>query len=163
MIAEEAEQKRTKLTLNWRGKSERLPDVHFVEVEDGPEPVLRSAQVNRAPLPWQPDYYDRIKALLDRWAEWMAVGGSITEGAPRECPMAPDARIQSFEDMEIEVDKRVVRAVDTCVWELPVLQREAVMRYYGLQFSAAWKADWDKQYDLAIDALFILLKQRISC
>lgn len=108
-------------------------------------------------------HLERVKALLDRWAEWISVGGSIAEGAPRECPMAPDARIQSFEDMEIEVDKRIVGAVDTCVWELPVIQREAVMRYYGLKSAAGWQADWDRQFDLALDALFIMLKYRIAC
>lgn len=168
IVAETPEQPRTParptLTLSWRGNAERLPD--FVEVESEPttpHPIRRAAPIQITPPPERPTHYDRIKDLLDRWAEWMAVGGTLAEGAPRECPMAPDARIQSFEDMEIEVDKRVVRAVDTCVWELQVIQREAVMRHYGLKAAGAWKADWDRQFDLAIDALFALLRQRIAC
>ena len=50
------------------------------------------------------DQYDNIKVLLDRWAEWVATGEPIAEGAPRECLGAPDARIHSFEDMEIEIE-----------------------------------------------------------
>jgi len=125
--------------------------------------------VRRAPAPQQAqqaaagEHLARVKPLLDRWAEWMSAGGTLAEGAPRESPMAPDARVQSFEDLEIEVDKRVVAAVDTCVWELQVLQREAVMRHYGFKAAGAWQADWDQQFNLALEALFGLLKSRIAC
>lgn len=130
--------------------------------------VLYGSNLRRAPAvqrqqPASDERIARVKQLLDRWAEWMSIGGTIAEGAPRECPMAPDARIQSFEDMEIEVDKRIVSAVDTCVWELPVIQREAVMRHYGFKAAGAWRADWNLQFDLALEALFVTLKGRIAC
>ncbi|OEZ46713.1 hypothetical protein JAB1_46510 [Janthinobacterium sp. MP5059B] len=58
------------------------------------------------------EHYDSIKGMLDRWAECMSVGGAVGEGARRECLGAPDARIHSIEDIEVEVDKLIVRAVD---------------------------------------------------
>lgn len=156
--------RRPLLTRNWKGKSERLPD--YVEVEPAaPEARQPIAAARLEPGPATPTspHHERVKPLLDRWAEWMAVGGVLADGAPRECPMAPDARIQSFEDMEIESDKLIVAAVDTCVWELQVVQREAVMRHYGFKSAGAWMANWDAQFGLALDGLFALLKQRIAC
>lgn len=109
------------------------------------------------------DHYDNTKALLDRWAEWAATGEPIAEGAPRQCLGAPDARIHSFEDMEIEDNKRIVRAVDAAVWGLPVVERQVVMMHYGIAKVTVWRVQFDTVFDLAIESLFTTLKGRVAC
>ena len=108
-------------------------------------------------------HYDNVKTMLDRWAESKSVGGRCADGMPNQSTFAPDARIQSIEDIEIETNKIIVRAVDTAVYELPVLQREAVTRYYGLSKFSVWIAQFDVLFDAAIESLFKLLKNRVVC
>ncbi|HEY5798684.1 MAG TPA: hypothetical protein VIT92_00610 [Burkholderiaceae bacterium] len=110
----------------------------------------------------QEEQYHNTKALLDRWADWMHTGEPIAEGAPRQCMGAPDARIHSFEDMEIEDNKRVVRAVHGAVYQLPILERQVVMMHYGLTASV-WRTQFDALFDAAIENLFKFLKEKISC
>lgn len=109
------------------------------------------------------EHYDNTKALLDRWAEWQATGEPIADGAPRECLGAPDARIHSFEDMEIEDNKRIVRAVNAAVWELQVVERNVVMMHYGIAKVSAWRAQFDTVFDMAIESLFKALKGKVAC
>jgi len=110
----------------------------------------------------QTDQYDRVKVLLDRWAEWAATGEPIADGAPRQCLGAPDARIHSFEDMEIEDNKRVVRTVNAAVWDLPVVERQVVMMHYGITRNV-WRVQFDVVFDLAIESLYNSLRGKISC
>jgi len=107
--------------------------------------------------------YDNVKALLDSWAEHASIGGRITDGVPRQCVGAPDARIHSLEDMEIEVSKRLVKVVDTAVYELPVMERNVVLMHYGIMTVKVWRADFTTLFDLAIESLFNSLKSKISC
>jgi hypothetical protein len=140
------------------------------DTADQPRTLARP-RITRAPAPVMPPkldaaapvYYERVKDLLDRWAEWMSTESGIARGAPRQCHGAPDARIHSFEDMEIEVNKQIVRAVDAVVWALPVLEREAVMLNYGLMKAKAWRANFDALFDQAIHSLFAALKNRLAC
>jgi hypothetical protein len=124
---------------------------------------LRRAPVVPAQPPATGAHLARVKGWLDHWAEWMLQDSNITRDYPRQCIGAPDARIHSVEDMEIEADKRTVRAVHTAVYELPVLQREAVLLHYGLQKARAWRADFDAQFEQAVEALHGILKNRIAC
>jgi hypothetical protein len=109
------------------------------------------------------DHYYNIKRMLDRWAEVMSVGGNITEGAPNQSIGAPDARVHSIEDLEIESDKHVVRAVNACVYEIPVMERNAVLMYYGLMKCQVWRANFDVLFDMAIESLFKQLKHKVVC
>lgn len=109
------------------------------------------------------DHYDNTKALLDRWAEWVATGEPLAEGAPRQCLGAPDARIHSFEDMEIEDNKRIVRAVHQCVYELPGMERNVVHMHYGMMGYSVWKEDFTVLFDCAIELLFGMLKSKVAC
>lgn len=109
------------------------------------------------------DHYDNTKALLDRWAEFESVGGHLADGAPQSSPGAPDARIHSFEDMEIEDNKRIVGIVDAAVYELPVMERNVVLMHYGMMNVKVWRADFTVLFDLAIESLFSLLKNKLSC
>lgn len=109
------------------------------------------------------EQYDNTKALLDRWADQESITGTFGKGAPNQSVGAPDARIHSFEDLEIEDNKHVVRAVGTAVWELPVLERNAVLMHYGFMQVRVWKADFDTMFNLAIERLFHALKNRVSC
>ena len=104
---------------------------------------------------------DGVKGLLDRWANWVGVGGSMCDGAPRQSPVAPDARIQSIEDWEIADQKTIVNAVDTAVWELPKPQRDVVMMYYGFSH-VAWKPGDDGIFELCLVNLYHLLKERLT-
>jgi hypothetical protein len=104
---------------------------------------------------------EAAKNLLDRWANWIGIGGSIGDGAPRQCPGAPDARIQSFEDLEIENEKYIVQAVNTAVYELPVDQRNVIMLYYGFRH-VAWRQNDDALFEASLVSLFHLLKERVS-
>ncbi|ATQ75072.1 hypothetical protein CR152_11475 [Massilia violaceinigra] len=161
-------QKREKLTLAWRGATTRVPDIVFVDVtEDNPPPALKPIRV--ATLPpiarntVQQEHYENVVRLLDGWADWIRTGEPLAEGAPRQCLGAPDARIHSFEDMEIEVNKRLVREVHTAIWELNVIEREAVMTHYGLQTRGVWRANFNAIFDQAVDSLFGILKSRVAC
>ncbi len=109
------------------------------------------------------DHYDNTKALLDRWADWAATGEPLADGAPTQSIGAPDARIHSFEDMEIEDNKRIVRAVNAVVWELPVVERQVVMMHYGISRVAVWRVQFDAVFDMAIESLFKGLKDKVSC
>ncbi len=160
---------RPTLTLRWPVKTERLPDITFYDVTEPvappPLPVMRSDGV-LPPIPRatvQDEHRSNVLRLLDRWADWVRSDEPIAEGAPRACLGAPDARIHSFEDMEIEVNKILVRAVHTAVWELQVIEREAVMTHYGLKTRGVWRADFAKVFEQAVDALFKILKDRVAC
>lgn len=109
------------------------------------------------------EQYDNTKALLDRWAEWVATGEPLAEGAPTECLGAPGARIHSFEDMEIEDNKRIVRAVNSAVWELDVTERNVVMMHYGIARVSVWRVEFNTVFDMAIHSLFDRLKEKVSC
>jgi len=159
---------RMKLTLAWRGKSAPAPDEIFDDVTEAIErPVARVERV--LVVPPMPDrtisqqHYDNVLALLDRWAEWTMTGGVLADGAPTQSAVAPDARVHSIEDMEIEVDKRLVGEMNTAVWELSIMQREAVMSHYGLNTRSVWRMQFVQVFDLAIESLFKTLKTRISC
>ena len=110
-----------------------------------------------------PEHYDNTKALLDRWAEYESVGGRIADGAPQSSPGAPDARIHSFEDMEIEDNKRIVGIVDSAVYDLPVMERNVILMHYGMMSYKVWRADFSVLFDLAIESLFDLLKGKVAC
>ena len=159
---------RQKLTLGWQGKTERLPDIRFVDVTEEPVPspprVVQVATIPPIPLRTaEQQHHDNVVLLLDKWAEWARSDEPLADGAPRQCLGAPDARIHSFEDMEIEVNKRLVRVVHTAVWELAVIEREAVMSHYGLNTRRVWRANFDKLFDQAVVTLFRILKDRVAC
>ncbi|MFB9242379.1 hypothetical protein IV454_16290 [Massilia antarctica] len=160
--------KRPTLTLRWAGKTAPVPDVVFVDVtEDSAPPALKPIRIATLPpverTTAEQERYENVLRLLDGWADWMRTGEPVAEGAPRQCLGAPDARIHSFEDMEIEVNKRLVREVHTAVWDLCVIEREAVMTHYGLKTRGVWRADFAKVFDQAVDSLFRLLKDRVAC
>lgn len=109
----------------------------------------------------QQENIDAVKSLVDRWANWFGTGEPLGDGAPRQCLGAPDARIQSFEDLEIENEKLIIRAVDTCVHELVKLQRDVLMMYYGF-LHTAWKPGDDGIFELCLVNLYHALKERIT-
>ena len=152
---------REKLTINSRVTCAR--PMEWAEVPTEPAIELRRAPAAPKTIATLPPYYDRIKSLLDRWAEWQPTASTVTNGAPRRSAGAPDARIHSFEDMEIESDKLVCNAVDVAVWELPTIERTAVMLHYGIQKTSHWRADFDIVFDLAVASLYDRLKHRLSC
>jgi hypothetical protein len=161
---------REKLTLAWRGNTARIPDIIFDDYVEPVVPVAAPAPSARVlalpPIPVrtvQQQHYENVVLLLDGWADWIRTGEPIAEGAPRQCLGAPDARIHSFEDMEIEVNKRLVREVHTAVWDLPVMEREAVMSHYGLNTRSVWRANFAAVFDLAVQRLFDALKSRVAC
>jgi hypothetical protein len=161
---------REKITLGWRGKSEPVPDIIFDDDPDQAAPAPRVAPTPRTlaipPAPARTahqQHRDNVLLLLDGWAEWIRTGEPLAEGAPRQCLGAPDARIHSFEDMEIEVNKRLVREVHTAVWELAVMEREAVMMHYGLNTRTVWRTDFALAFDQAVERLFQILKGRVAC
>ena len=59
--------------------------------------------------------------------------------------------------------KRLVREVHTAVWELPVMQREAVMMNFGLNTRCVWRAQFDVIFDQAVHRLYEILKGRVAC
>ena len=163
---------REKITLGWAGKSAPVPDVIFddyvepvsVSVAPAPAPAVRGPVFpSIRPRTVLEQHHDNVLSLLDRWADWMRTSEPLAEGAPRQCVGAPDARIHSFEDMEIEVNKRLVREVNTAVWELPVMQREAVMMHFGLNTRCVWRAQFDAIFDQAVHRLYEILKGRVAC
>lgn len=108
----------------------------------------------------QQENIDAIRSLLDRWANWVGIGGNICNGAPRQSAVAPDARVQSIEDLEIEDEKLIVRAVNTAVYDLMKPQRDVVMVHYGF-INTAWTQTHDAVFDIALTSLYYSLKQRV--
>lgn len=161
---------REKITMGWRGKCAAVADIIFDDDPDQVQPrapalpALRTLEIPPVPArAAHQQHTDNVLLLLDRWVEWIRIREPLAEGAPRECLGAPDARIHSFEDMEIEVNKRLVREVHTAVWELDIIEREAVMSHYGLNTRAVWRADFDRVFDQAVERLFQILKGRVAC
>lgn len=160
---------RERLTLGWRGKSAPVPDVVFDDAP--PEQVAPVVAIKAAPVVVNPvlhcnisqERYETIKAMVDLWADWMVIGRSTADGAPNQSAVAPDARIHSIEDLEIESDRLIVRAVQTAVWELALMEREAVMCHYGLNTRSVWRTQFDKLFDMAIESLYQILRNRIAC
>ena len=164
------EMQREKITLGWAGKSAPVADIIFDDyVEPAaappqPAPIARALSMPPAiPRTVLEQHHDNVLLLLDRWADWMRTSEPLAEGAPRQCVGAPDARIHSFEDMEIEVNKRLVREVQTAVWELSVMQREAVMVHFGLNTRGVWRAQFDTIFAQAVHSLYLILKARVAC
>ena len=108
----------------------------------------------------KPENIEAVQNLLDRWANWVGTGEPLGDGAPRQCLGAPDARIHSFEDLEIENEKTIIRAVDTCVQDLPPEQRRVVMMYYGFSHTA-WRPGDDGVFELALVNLYHALVGRV--
>lgn len=111
------------------------------------------------------DQYSTTKELLDRWAEWMKTSESTARGYPGASVGAPDARIHSIEDLEIEVDKAMVSAVHTAVYDLSKIDRDAIMLNYGLGGNGdyRWPAFFDQVFDAALWNLYKVLKTKIVC
>lgn len=170
---------RQKLTLGWRGKCAPVPDVVFVDavspVTLAAAAVLRETPPAPAPEPVRvvmpepvarsvrDQHKDNVLRLLDAWADWVRQDAPLAYGAPSKCAGAPDSRIHSFEDMEIETDKRVTAEVNTAVWELPTMEREAVMRHYHINRAHAWQGDFEKLFFMAIESLYEILRKRVAC
>lgn len=161
---------REKITLGWRGTCAAVADIIFDDDPDQALPVAPALPAPRVlaipPIPSRTahqQHMDNVLRLLDSWAEWIRTGEPLAEGAPRQCLGAPDARIHSFEDMEIEVNKRLVREVHTAVWDLAIIEREAIMMHYGLNTRTVWRADFRQAFDQAVERLFLVLKAKIAC
>lgn len=109
----------------------------------------------------QPNDLSALERLLGDWADFMHRGGSTTDGMPRKCPMAPDARIQSIEDIEIEVDMAVMTAISTSVYDLNSPERNCIMRRFGLMADVWRLANEQAVYDFAILNLHKMLRKKI--
>jgi hypothetical protein len=114
---------RPKLTLGWRGKTEPVPDIRFVDVTEAmPAPKLRAAHVVKvAPL----DETSPLQICMNHWRDWMhqndrdlgakgqtgivngcdehagyddsaAAGDAAAHRASREIALATDAMIDSL-------------------------------------------------------------------
>lgn len=108
------------------------------------------------------DQYNTTKELLDRWAEWMKSKESTARGYPGASVGAPDARIHSIEDLEIAIDKTLLGAVHTAVYDLKKVDRDALMLNYGLMEYNRWPTFFDLVFDKAIENLYSILKSRIA-
>jgi hypothetical protein len=104
---------------------------------------------------------DAVKDLLDRWANWVGAGGSTCDGMPRQSPGAPDARVQSIEDLELENEKFIIQAVNTAVYDLATIQKDVILIHYGFKHMA-WTQDHDGLFDLALMNLYYKLRERVT-
>jgi hypothetical protein len=100
--------------------------------------------------------------LLDKWQRFMrAYWGP--QGYPQHSPGMPArARIQSFDDMEEEVDRFMVAACDACIDSLPDQLRTAI--YYRNGLTDCWNYSGHPQevVDIALELLIVRLKERIA-
>lgn len=103
---------------------------------------------------------EAVKKLLDQWANFLGAYGYVGSGAPRRSPGAPDARIQTFDDLEIEIEKIVINAVNACVYDLPKVERDVILLYYGF-IHTAWKPGDDLLFDRALSNLYHPLMDRV--
>ncbi|NHZ40100.1 hypothetical protein [Massilia aquatica] len=160
--------KRPTLTLRWPVKTPPVPDIVFVDVtEDSAPPALKPIRVATLPpvehVTVEEEHRVNVLRLLEGWAAWIRTDEPLAEGVPRQSMGAPDARIHGVEDMEIEANKHSVRVVHTAVWELDVVEREAVLMHYRLKRRGVWRADFAKVFDQAVDSLYEFLKDRVAC
>lgn len=99
--------------------------------------------------------------ILDRWSRFMrSYWGPM--GYPTHTPgMAARARIQSFEDLEEEVDRYTVAACDACIDSLHDRKRSAIYFRFGLL--DVWKGPPTVQeaFDLAEVELMALLDRKL--
>lgn len=108
--------------------------------------------------------FDRIQYVLNEYADWMKVGGSITNWYPRKSMGAADSRIHSIEDMEEQVDSYKMQCIDACVNDLFKISPPkyfALMQGMGLQASVWRNENFSDLYDQALEFMFKSLGKRI--
>lgn len=137
---------RAKLTLGWRGKTERLPDVTFVDVTA--PPVAPPPRVERVLTVAPPEEITSLQLCLNHWRDWMhhsdrdlgakgqsgllsaaderngyddgaAAGDAAAARASRQIAMATDAMIDS---LPRHYKAAIYRAANIAsVWRFPNL------------------------------------------
>lgn len=98
--------------------------------------------------------------ILDQWCRFMrAYWGPM--GYPTHSPgMAARARIQSFDDLADETDRRVVVTCDASIDSLPDLLRSAIYFRYGLL--DVWTGpSMDDTFESATERLMALLDSKL--
>ena len=121
----------------------------------------RPIQYHEREINLQHDRMASVKSLLDIWANWFGTQEALGRGNARQSLLAIDEHIQSIEDMEVESEKRIVRAVHACVFDLPKAWRDVVLKYYGFMHKA-WEPGDDILFGSALAGLYRGLSARLA-
>lgn len=135
---------RPKLTLNWKGKTERLPDITFVDVE--PE-VAQPLSHTRAPRIIQVQPLDELSPLqicMNHWREWMqhsdrdlgAKGQSGLVGIDSEHEGYDDSAAAS-EAAAARASRDIAMATDAMIDSLPRHFKAAIYRLNNI--ATVWR------------------------
>lgn len=148
----QAETKRAKLTLGWRGKTTRLPDVTFVEE------VMTSAQVPEvagcAPAlrvdPWTKP--DPVDLCLELWKKWMAGDSDRDLGAKtmRGLSGEGDGHGVDLHEAQQACDIKIAQATDAMINSLSRLHVWAIYRACSL--TTAWRFPHASLVDVTAEA-----------
>ncbi len=102
----------------------------------------------------------RLKEWLDLWERHMR-SLKFALGFPETAAGFPtDTRIKSWEDVDEELDRQIVMAIDAAIDSLPEISREAIYRAHGL--TAKWPYPWtvDERVGQALRELLPLANSR---
>lgn len=100
-----------------------------------------------------------LAELLDKWARFMSSYWGPHGYPQRSAGMPARARIQSFEDLEEQVDRHLVEACDACIDSLPDKLRAAV--YYRYNLTDRITGNPQEQVEDALELLIQRLKGRV--
>lgn len=96
--------------------------------------------------------HPRLDALLDNWVTWQRGGGT------RHLRVATSRFFASgssdFDSMLGEVDRRDAIVLDACIWDLPPVERSAVMHVH---LAAAWRFQREP-----LDAVYLRARLSLS-
>jgi predicted ArsR family transcriptional regulator len=103
-----------------------------------------------------------LAELLEKWERFMRSYWG-PHGYPQHSPGMPSrARIQSFDDLEEEVDRHCVAACDAAIDDLPERLRSAIFYRHRLTDVWAYSGHPEDLVELAHEALLPLLRKRLA-
>lgn len=137
---------RQKLTLRWRGKTEPVPDITFVDAAEEPAPP--PARVERAvPVtPWtEPDGLD---ICLDRWQAWMHRSDTDLGTQTMKTLRGEGDGYGNDETADARRNNEIAEATDAMIHSLSLSHRWAIRRKCGI--TTQWKFP---QLDFMVEAI----------
>lgn len=137
---------RQKLTLGWRGKTTRLPDITFVDVtEPLPPPALRAPHVVTV-SPWSEP--DALHICLAHWQNWMHRDDSDLSTQTMKTLRGEGDGYGSDETKESRRNNEIAEATDAMIRSLTVAHRWAIWKKCGMT------TEWEfPQLDFMVEAL----------
>lgn len=81
---------------------------------------------------------DEVQMLLDEWADWMRKPEPMVDGYPEEAPGFLAGSLKDNEELLAVADAERMDRINTAVYDLAPVYRDAIMRHYKLG-SQVWR------------------------